>query len=207
MRTMRGCLAALTAIAIAIAACGDDPTQLMGGRGPRRSASGTHGSPSRGSTEDVGDEEDGTSSPTNGRTSSSPATPATPSNPTTPTPTGTTAEEICVAEINRYRATLGLKALARWTSAEACSDGEAQSDGQTGHAHGAFGKCGEYAQNECPGWPGPDDEMISGCLEAMWNEGPGGGHHDNMASTKLTKVACGFYTMTNGDVWSVQNFR
>jgi hypothetical protein len=63
------------------------------------------------------------------------------------------------------------------------------------------------AQNECPGWPGPSNTMIPGCLKAMWGEGPGGGHYENMASTRYTKVACGFYVLPNGKVWSVQNFR
>jgi hypothetical protein len=49
--------------------------------------------------------------------------------------------------------------------------------------------------------------MIAGCLKAMWKEGPGGGHYDNMRNTKYTKVACGFSVLPNGDVWAVQNFR
>lgn len=125
----------------------------------------------------------------------------------TTTPTGTTPEEICVAAINDYRKTLGRPPLARWTAAETCSDTEAQSDGATGTAHGAFPKCGEFGQNECPGWPGAPATMIKGCLQAMWNEGPGGGHHDNMASTTFKSVACGFHTLPNGDVWAVQNFK
>jgi hypothetical protein len=76
----------------------------------------------------------------------------------------------------------------------------------TMQAHGAFGSCGENAQNECPGWPGPADQMIGSCLDAMWGEGPGGGHYDNMASTDRTEAACGFFTLANGEVWSVQNF-
>lgn len=116
-------------------------------------------------------------------------------------------EQLCVDEINKYRATLGRPALQRWNTAETCSSTEAQSDSSTGRAHGAFGQCQEMAQNECPGWPGPSDKMIPGCLKMMWGEGPGGGHYENMASTRYTKVACGFYALPNGNVWSVQNFR
>src|SRR5256885_12298437 len=83
------------------------------------------------------------------------------------------AEELCVDTINQYRGTLALPALARWTAAEMCADGQAESDSQTGTAHGAFGRCAEWAQNECPGWPGPAATMTTGCLQAMWNEGPG----------------------------------
>ncbi len=121
-------------------------------------------------------------------------------------------EQLCVDTINNYRATLGLPPYARWNAEETCADGQAQSDSQTGTAHGAFGKCGEFAQNECPGWPNPPDKAITGCLQAMWNEGPGAdfsahGHYINMSSTKYTQVACGFYTTAAGKIWSVQDFK
>jgi hypothetical protein len=111
-----------------------------------------------------------------------------------------------------YRATLGLAPYTRWTAQETCADGQSQSDSQTGTAHGAFGKCTENAQNECPGWPQPIDKAITGCLQAMWNEGPGSdfnthGHYINMSSTKYTQVACGFYTTAAGKIWSVQDFK
>ena len=121
------------------------------------------------------------------------------------------ATQLCVDTINMYRATLGLPALARWTDAELCSDEEAASDGASGTPHGAFGKCGESAQNECPGWPGPPADMITGCLELMWAEGPGEdfnlhGHYINMSNPAYTKVACGFAEGMNG-IWAVQNFQ
>ncbi|CAN5459019.1 hypothetical protein BH09MYX1_BH09MYX1_52790 [soil metagenome] len=130
----------------------------------------------------------------------------------TPSPTDGTVEQSCVDKINAYRATLSLAPLARWSDQETCSDGEAKSDSESGKAHGAFGSCTEMAQNECPGWNGPPASMIGGCLDLMWAEGPGAdfqthGHYINMSSTKYTKVACGFYTMPSGKVWSVQNFR
>jgi hypothetical protein len=117
------------------------------------------------------------------------------------------AAQVCVDTINGYRKTLNLPAYARWTDAEACSDGEAKSDAATNKPHGAFPRCGEFAQNECPGWDGAPETMIKGCLKMMWAEGPGGGHYENMRSTKYTKVACGFHTTSAGKVWSVQNFR
>lgn len=115
--------------------------------------------------------------------------------------------QLCVDLINGYRATVGSPALARWTDAEGCSDSEAQSDSETGTPHGAFGQCGESAQDECPGWSGSPTEVITGCLQLMWDEGPGGGHYENMKSTSSTRVACGFHTTAGGDVWSVQNFQ
>ncbi len=114
--------------------------------------------------------------------------------------------QTCVDEINRYRAGLGLTALKRWTEIEACSDTESASDGRTGSAHGAFGKCGEMAQNECPGWDGTPETMIKGCLKMMWDEGPGGGHYEAMASRRYTMVACG-QAAGRGGTWSAQNFK
>jgi hypothetical protein len=117
----------------------------------------------------------------------------------------------CVAEINKYRATLSLPPYAPWTSAETCVDGEAKKDSETGTAHSAFGSCGESAQNECPGWPGPPDSMIKSCLAMMWAEGPGDfsshGHYINMSSSSYTSVSCGFYQTPSGDWWAAQDFQ
>ena len=122
------------------------------------------------------------------------------------------AEQLCVDTINQYRATLGLAPYQRWNAEESCADGQAKSDSQSGTAHGAFGQCTENAQNECPGGPGQPSTMIPQCLAMMWAEGPGSdfsahGHYINMSSTQYTKVACGFYTLQDGSVWAVQDFR
>ncbi len=118
--------------------------------------------------------------------------------------------QACVNRINDYRSGIGLPAYARWTDAEYCSDSEAQSDSETDDPHGAFGQCGESAQNECPGWPSYQD-IIDGCLQMMWDEGPGDfaghGHYLNMSSTSYTRASCGFYETADGSVWSVQNFQ
>jgi hypothetical protein len=118
----------------------------------------------------------------------------------------------CVSTINNYRATLGLAPYTRWTDEESCVDGQAEADSQSGVAHSAFGKCGEHAQNECPGWAGPPDTMIPQCLAAMWGEGPGTdfathGHYINMSSTSYTQVACGFYVTSDMSVWATQDFK
>jgi uncharacterized protein YkwD len=117
----------------------------------------------------------------------------------------------CVDRINEFRATLDLPALARWTDAETCADDQARQDSESDSFHGAFGQCDEYAQNECPGW-GSVDQIVDGCLQMMWDEGPGEpysehGHYINMTNTSYTEVACGFYTTPDGAVWSVQDFR
>jgi hypothetical protein len=122
-----------------------------------------------------------------------------------------TARQQCVDKINEYRATLSLPPYQRWNAKESCADGEAKSDSETGKAHGAFPSCGEWAQNECPGY-GSVNSTVTTCLAQMWAEGPGAdfqthGHYINMSSTKYTKVACGFYETPTGSVWAVQDFQ
>lgn len=163
---------------------------------------------SQATTPDPGDDDDDddTTTSTTSSTTSSTTT------GTTTTTVDDSVQQLCVDEINVYRATIGLPPYARWTSAEACADDQAESDSQTGIPHGAFGSCGEWAQNECPGWWGPEEDVIVDCLAMMWAEGPGAdfqthGHYINMSSTTYTEVACGFYTTTSGSVWAVQDFR
>jgi hypothetical protein len=101
---------------------------------------------------------------------------------------GADPRQTCVDKINSFRATLSLAPLARWTAQEACADGQAKSDSESGTAHGAFGQCTELAQDECPGW-GSIASITSGksCLDQMWAEGPGTdyathGHYINMSN-------------------------
>jgi|GEM_PF-1330898 len=170
---------AAIALVVLVASCGDDPDSLSGsGTSRRRTSSSTSSS-------------SGTSGSSNDEVVGS----------------GDTAHELCWSTINEYRKREGLAAFERWTDGETCADGEAKSDAETNRPHGAFPRCGELAQNECPGTPGPPEEGIPKCLAMMWAEGPGGGHHDTMASTKYTKVACGVFVTSRGAIWSVQNFR
>lgn len=171
------------ALTIALLSCGDDLDSLDGGgaRG-RRSGGGSSSSSSSGSS---------------GAGTSGDVV----------TGTGASPNELCWSTINEHRKRDGLPPYERWTEAEACSDGEARSDAETNRPHGAFPRCGELAQNECPDTPGPPEEGIPACLAMMWAEGPGGGHHDNMASTQYTKAACGVFVTARGAIWSVQNFR
>ena len=116
----------------------------------------------------------------------------------------------CVQRTNEYRASVSVAPVTRRTDREACADGAAQSDGASGSAHGAFGRCQEGAQNECPGWPGSSEQVIDKCLAQMFAEGPGPfaghGHYLNMTAPGYTGVACGFATAANGKLWIVQNF-
>jgi hypothetical protein len=121
------------------------------------------------------------------------------------------ARQTCVDRVNQLRATKGLGQIPRLSSAEACADGQAKKDSQTGTAHSAFGDCVDevqgwtgVAQNECPAW-GSVADTLSGCIDQMWAEGPGGGHYDNMVGDS-DFMACGFYTTAAGKVWMVQDF-
>ncbi|HZF54896.1 MAG TPA: CAP domain-containing protein [Polyangiaceae bacterium] len=124
----------------------------------------------------------------------------------------TSASALCVDLINKHRASIMLPPYQRWEDAEVCSSEQAKSDAESGIPHDAFSKCGEFAQNECPGWPGKPEEIIGGCLQMMWDEGPGEdfeqhGHYLNMSSDEFTMVACGFFQTDDGQVWAIQNFK
>ena len=122
----------------------------------------------------------------------------------------------CFARINQFRWECQcLPPLMRWTDGEDCTDGNAAHDSVNG-VHASFYDLpcgsGSRAQNECPNWPS-NDRVITGCLQAMWDEGPEdgnpdtvNGHYESMASRSYTRVACGFFTTPSGDVWGVQNF-
>ena len=133
--------------------------------------------------------------------------------PPTPPSTGDRAAD-CVARINQLRAECQcLPPLGRWVEGEACADTHAEYDSSRS-PHAGFSEriCAEsgFGQNECPGWPNTG-AVIDGCLQAMWDEGPGEdfqlhGHYLNMSSDRFTQVACGFFDGPAGQ-WAVQNFR
>jgi hypothetical protein len=105
---------------------------------------------------------------------------------------------------------VGAPPLAYAPQSDACCDEAATSDGRTKQAHGAFGRCRELAQNECPGWPAPAEQMTGPCLDMMFGEGPGDfanhGHFINMTNRSYKSVACGFSVASDGKIWMVQNF-
>ena len=111
----------------------------------------------------------------------------------------------CLSVINQYRASIGRPALTLRTSSSSCLDGQAAADAASGFAHSAFGKCGESAQDVCPGWDGSPASSQPGCLKMMWDEGPGGGHYENMSNADYKEVACGFAPVGNG-YWMTQDF-
>lgn len=144
--------------------------------------------------------------------------PSTPPTPTATTPPTTqppsdpfaAARARCLQRINEYRAKAKSGPVSARADREACADSQAQSDAAKNTAHGSFGKCGETAQNECPGWKGNVDTVLDSCLAAMFAEGPGTGaahgHYNNMVEPSYKGAACGFYVAPDGGVWIVQDF-
>lgn len=197
---------------------GEAGTHSMSGTG-NASDSGASNSGASDTATSTGDPP-ATTSETATVTATSPTSSGPTGDPSTVTSTSTgdpgdpyeQARQLCVDLINMYRGTLGLPPYQRWTDAESCSDAEAAADGQSGTPHGAFGQCGESAQNECPGWSSPAERSLPGCLEQMWAEGPGEdfnmhGHYINMSSEQYSRVACGFADAGGGEMWMVQNFQ
>ncbi len=144
-------------------------------------------------------------------TGQTPQLPTFPGLPTINTPFTPDLGQQCVNDVNGHRATLGLPPLQRWAQTETCAASQARDGAATGQPHGAFGRCSEQGQNVCPAWPGPANQMITPCIQSMWNEGPGAdfaahGHYLNLSSARFTRVACGFYTAPSGQVSLVQDF-
>jgi hypothetical protein len=201
MMDRRSSLVLVLAGVVALAGCGDDGA----GGGGDGGSSGTGTGLSTGS---------GAGSGSGGACAGGPlSSPIAGCAPTVLASSGDPHQD-CVDRINQFRAECQcLPPLGRWTSGEACADQDAEYDSTNG-AHAGFidNICESgWAQNECPDWPSVD-VVVEGCLQAMWDEGPGEpfeahGHYINMSSTDYTEVACGFYTTPGGTVWAAQSFR
>ena len=127
--------------------------------------------------------------------------------------TGDLAQD-CVNRINQLRYQCQcLPPLERLTEGESCANQHAEYDSTNGSHAGFVAKIcepGGKVQNECPGWSSTDS-VVSGCLQQMWDEGPGPfpahGHYTNMTNPDYSMVACGFYETDSNKIWSVQNFQ
>ena len=121
------------------------------------------------------------------------------------------ARALCLQITNEYHATVGAAALTENTAENSCVDGQAEEDSGTGTAHGAFGDCKESAQNECSGWDGTPESVVTNCLAQMFAEGPGTdynkhGHYINMTKTSYQQVSCGFSTTSDNKIWLIQDY-
>jgi len=197
----------------ALAACSSpDPGALSSGSGPRVQL-GPNGAVEEPGDIDSGTPATGTSSPTSsGGSSSSSGGTSTSDAGAAPS---TDILQHCVDDINSYRAMIDLPPYARSSALEAFAATGAQSDSQTGEAHGHFistngGDGIASAENEIPGWPlsqyGSTTAVVDQGMQMMWAEGPGGGHYENMASTQYTQVGCGIYVTSDDSVWVTTDF-
>ena len=122
------------------------------------------------------------------------------------------AQAFCVAELNRYRVVAGPPPLARSEALERCALAAAVQDGKNQVAHQHFQEtsgCGvAMAENELPWWGrGHPDGTVRGVIalgvQQMWEEGPGGGHFDNLTHPDYTEVGCGIYWDRAADMVTV----
>ncbi len=125
--------------------------------------------------------------------------------------TAASDEAYCVELINQYRAMLGKPPYTLSMELQSSATQAAMADSQSGIPHGNFsfgGGGGASAENEIPGWPneGGVREVIRGGLQMMWEEGPGGGHYENMAGD-YREAGCGIAITRGNEVWSAQRFR
>jgi uncharacterized protein YkwD len=117
---------------------------------------------------------------------------------------------LCVAETNRYRATVGLPALVQATALEEFATAAAEHDHNVRAAHQWFGltKGGGVSRSEIETlwWTNQAArDVIKGGLSQMWRQGPGGTHYDILSGT-FTETGCGVYV--NGlEVTVAQEFR
>jgi uncharacterized protein YkwD len=122
-------------------------------------------------------------------------------------------KKLCLDETNRYRATLGLPAVAWSTELEAFAESGVRYDAARNRAHAHFAAAKPNpsdAENEIPGWPLSNYKTVSKVVEEglkmMWDEGPGGGHYENIKGSH-TALGCGILVTEAGRVWVIQDFK
>ena len=122
--------------------------------------------------------------------------------------------------LNMYRAQAGVGALAIDAQLSTFSTTASMMLESSGQAHGYFaaqansgaiwsqGFCSSAAENQAPGWPinGDEDATIDAILKAMMDEGPGGGHHDNILAASSTRVGIGLVVDAQGALWFTNDF-
>jgi hypothetical protein len=219
--------------ALAAAACSSDETTEPGGTGGGTTVTTSSGGSATGGSSTGGSATGG--SATGGSATGGSATGGSATGGSSQGGSGAgdpyeAARQACIDKINQLRATKNRPPYTRWTSAEACADQQATQDEQNGDPHGAFGQCGENAQNECLGG-GPGG--IESCLDMMWAEkdqpgcagcdacadaydpncpncdfygsqtGDVCGHYVNLSANYFSRAACGFSSVGS---WAVIDF-
>lgn len=133
-----------------------------------------------------------------------------------PPPQGPAYEEElqrCVDLVNQYRASAHRGVLRRSTRLEEFAAAAARNDGLAHVGHQYFRKTNgggvSRAENAIPwwslAWVGSVRDALERGLAMMWDEGPGGGHYENMTQP-FTEIGCGIF-VHRGEVTIVQEFR
>jgi len=114
----------------------------------------------------------------------------------------TESDSSCLAKLNGFRHTKGLKAMTIKASSNSCAGTQAKKDAASSpHAH--FGDCGEHGQCEALGTHSCEDS-----LQMYFNEGPGSGSahgHYNIIMGSYSQMSyghcesCGSY----GTFWTM----
>ena len=112
------------------------------------------------------------------------------------------AHQACVDETNMYREGKGKADVAYSEQLEMYADTGAMVDfGSSPHDHFSSTSGGgiAFAENECPrqgNWTLPVGgdmvALVKQCMKAFYDEGPGGGHYENMMGS-YAKLGCGIY--------------
>jgi hypothetical protein len=123
--------------------------------------------------------------------------------------------------LNMYRSQAGVGSLVVDAQLSMFSTTASNMLEATGQAHGYFmsqgsalwteGFCSSAAENQAPGWAlssfgGSVDATVDAILKAMMDEGPGGGHHDNILAASSTRVGVGLVIDAQQQLWFTNDF-
>lgn len=122
------------------------------------------------------------------------------------------AHQACVEQTNVYRDMDDKPSLSFSEALQDYANEGAMVDfGTSPHHHFSTTNGGgiAFAENECPqqgNWTVGSDLVatVKACVKAFYDEGPGGGHYDNMMGPYLT-IGCGIYQSGN-KVTIIQEF-
>jgi hypothetical protein len=127
----------------------------------------------------------------------------------------------CLATLNGYRAQQSLSSLTLDDRLSQFALTGSQTLEATGSPHGYFlaqghsgaiwsqGFCSAAGENQTgPGWMvGPDeDATIDQVLKEMMDEGPGGGHYDNIVSPKFVRLGVGLIVAADQKFYLTNDF-
>jgi uncharacterized protein YkwD len=143
-------------------------------------------------------------------------TATTPSGPITPSgdPAVDAARAYNLQRINEIRAQAGLAPYQSDDRMNEFAAAASKALSQTQVAHAYFSQnvgacnCGIRAENQGDpsGWtPADYKTQIDEILRVMMDEGPGGGHHDAIVSTRHTKIGMGFVGL-GGELYFTNDF-